>query len=144
MQGFPCRLVGSDPDRPGGEPADSWDHLKSLLRSHRCFIHTSSQQADEGYDLALLEAMAIGMPVVSTVSPNSPVRDGVSGFVSDDIAYLRDGVRRLLADRELAVQMGQEARHRVLQEFTLKRFILSWQAALEAASEGWSRVAGAS
>jgi len=139
VDGFPWRLVGSNPDRAGAERTRNWDHLKSLLRTHRFFIHTASRGSEEGHDLALLEAMATGMPVVSTASPNSPVSDGISGFVSDDIGHLKDGIRRLLADRELAVRMGQEARNTVLQDFSQKRFLRAWQEALEAAKDGWAR-----
>ena len=142
VESFPWRLVGANPGRAGAEQARSWDHLKSLLRTHRFFIHAASRKAEEGCDLALLEAMATGMPVVSTANPNSPVSDGVSGFISDDLAHLRDGIRRLLADRELAVRMGQQARNKVLQDFSLQRFLLAWREALEAAEESWARARG--
>jgi D-inositol-3-phosphate glycosyltransferase len=68
----------------------------------------------ESFGLVALEAQACGCPVVaSTVSGlRSVVRDEVSGYLIDqhDAAAYAERIGRLLADRELAEQMGRRGR----------------------------------
>src|SRR5258705_7418085 len=65
----------------------------------------------ESFGLVALEAQACGCPVVASgVSGlRSVVRDEVSGYLIDvhDAAAYAERIGRLLADRELAEQMGR-------------------------------------
>jgi D-inositol-3-phosphate glycosyltransferase len=67
----------------------------------------------ESFGLVGLEAQACGCPVVASDVPGlrSVVRDGVSGYLidGDDPAEYADRIGRLLADHELAQQMGRRA-----------------------------------
>jgi len=60
-----------------------------------------------------LEAQACGCPVVASDVPGlrSVIRDAVSGYLiqGDDPAEYADRIGRLLADPELARQMGRRA-----------------------------------
>jgi glycosyltransferase involved in cell wall biosynthesis len=78
----------------------------------------------EGMSLAVLEAMASGLPVITT--PNGPaevVRDGVDGFIVPirDVDAIADRLDRLRADPELRMYMGRNARMRA-REFTWSRY----------------------
>jgi glycosyltransferase involved in cell wall biosynthesis len=68
----------------------------------------------EGSPNAVLEAMAAGLPVVATRTGGLPdmVTDGEGGYLvpSRDVDALTSAVRRLAADRELAVRMGAHNR----------------------------------
>lgn len=70
----------------------------------------------EGMPNSLLEAMAMGMPVVSTDcpcgGPRTVIRDGENGFlipVGDEDA-LADRICRLIEDKELARSFGEKAK----------------------------------
>ncbi len=70
----------------------------------------------EGMPNSLLEAMAMGMPVVSTDcpcgGPKAVINDGENGFlipVGDEDA-LADRINRLIEDKELAKRFGVNAR----------------------------------
>ncbi|WP_130472171.1 glycosyltransferase family 4 protein [Candidatus Magnetaquicoccus inordinatus] len=130
---LPVRLVGHNPEFPGVAPADNWDHLKSLLQSHRFYIHTADQQQEDGYNMAVLEAMAAGLPVLGNRHHSSPIIDGVSGYLSDDPQELAQRARELLADRELALRMGAAARRTVQEKFSLQRFATRLQQAINSA-----------
>ena len=129
----PLTLVGNNPDITESQPADDWNHLRRLLRSHRFYVHTSQADLEDGYNLALLEAMGTGLPVVTTQSPTSPVIDGQSGFISNDVNYLRWGIQQLLADRDMAGRMGEIGRQTVLQRFSVAKFLEHWHEAIHEA-----------
>jgi hypothetical protein len=135
VKGTPFRLVGHNPDVPGCEASRGWDQLRDIYRSHRAYVHTADPALEDGYNLALIEAMATGMPVVTTVAPDSPVVDGDNGFSGTDPAALNEAARTLLDDRDLAIQMGARARESVLDQFSLDAFVGSWKKAIERARE---------
>jgi hypothetical protein len=135
--GIPMHLVGLNPDMPGVEPARSWDDLKQLLRSRRFYAHTADARYEDGYNLAMLEAMAAGMPVLGNDHPTSPISHGVSGFLSGDPEQLRACARRLIEDRGLARKMGEEARRTVAERFHASRFKEGFSRSIETARRTW-------
>jgi len=78
----------------------------------------------EALGLVLLEAGALGVPVVATAVGGVPevVEDGVTGLLVPpcDPAALARAVTQLLRDPERARAMGEAARERVEREFTLE------------------------
>ena len=119
---LPIQIVGHNPDMPGVEPACNWNHLKEMLSSHRFYIHTADSRFEDGYNMATLEAMAAGMPIIGNRHPTSPVEHGISGFLSDDPDELRSYARMLLADRDLAIRMGEAACKTAQKRFPLSKF----------------------
>ncbi len=122
FEGIPVTLVGHNPDLPGVQAADDWDHLKATLRSHRFYIHTADPDLEAGYNMATAEAMAAGLPVLGNRHPTSPIKHGVSGFLSDNPKELKRYARMLLEDRDLAHLMGRRARQTIIERFSLARF----------------------
>jgi glycosyltransferase involved in cell wall biosynthesis len=92
------------------------------------------------FPIALLEAMALGKPVVSTAVGGIPemLVDGVSGFVvpPDDVDALASRMLMLLRDRELRRRMGQAARERLVETFSLDGFVHRMFGAFDAAMAG--------
>lgn len=71
----------------------------------------------EGMPLVVLEAMACGLPIVTT--PNGAgdiVRNGVEGFIipTRDVDAIVESLERLKSDPELRLWMGRNARKRAL------------------------------
>jgi glycosyltransferase involved in cell wall biosynthesis len=81
----------------------------------------------EAFGLVLIEAMAAGVPVVSTASDGvlDIVVDGESGLLvpPQDVAALERAVLRLLASPELRSRLGMAGRRRVEQLFTAERAV---------------------
>jgi hypothetical protein len=137
FDGISVRLVGHNPNMPGVRAADSWDHLKRILHSHRFYIHTANPELEDGYNMASLEAMAAGLPVLSNRHPTSPIEHGVSGFLSDNPAELRKYANMLLEDKILATMMGKEAQKRVVEQFSMTRFKEAFLKSIETARHKW-------
>jgi len=135
--GVPVTLVGHNPDRPGVEAARNWDHLKTILQSHRFYVHLADPRFEGGYNMAMAEAMAAGLPVLGNRHPTSPIRHGLTGFLSDEPRELRHYAQILLEDRELAEMMGQQARQTVIERFSLVRFRHSFLRSIEIARRKW-------
>lgn len=90
----------------------------------------------EGMPNALLEAMAMGLPVIVTDASPGPleyVEDNVSGLVvpAEDTGSLAGAMDRLMADRELAARLGDEGRRRVLADTALPRVLATWASVLD-------------
>lgn len=78
----------------------------------------------DGIPVALMEAMAMGLPVVSTPLSGIPelIEDGISGVLvpEKDEAALADALQRLLADAPLRAALGRRARQRIEERFDIR------------------------
>jgi glycosyltransferase involved in cell wall biosynthesis len=74
----------------------------------------------EGFSMAVLEAMACGLPVLLTPGCNFPevVEAGAGMVVPREIGALGEALRALLIDGERRVSMGRLARELVQERFT--------------------------
>lgn len=104
--------------------ARSPDQVLDELRAADLFLHTSTS---EGISNAVLEAMACGLPVVTTDAGGmgEAVRDGVDGFVVAvrDHRSCARALGRLAADAPLRARMGRSGRQRVIERFRLDQQI---------------------
>lgn len=95
------------------------DTKKLRLRTSGVYVLPSYS---EGLPMSVLEAMAAGLPIISTPVGGIPeaVTDGVEGFLVQpgDVEALADRIGRLLADPELARRMGEAARRKVETTFS--------------------------
>lgn len=84
---------------------------------------TAKDGNQEGIPVALMEAMAMGLPVVSTYHSGIPelVEDGISGYLvpERDIEALKTRLRQLVQKPESWLTMGTAGRQKVEQEFDL-------------------------
>ncbi len=103
-----------------GERRDAPD----LMRTFDCYVLSS---VIEGMPNALLEAMALGRPVVTTSAGGSAevVVDGESGLVvpPGDAEALADAVLRVLVDPALAARLGAAGQRRAREHFSLEAML---------------------
>ena len=107
-----CVLVGS------------FDSVDDLLAAAELFVLPSYE---EGMSLALLEAMAAGLPIVASDIPGNRavVTDGQHGMLvkPGQPGELAAAINKLLDDRDLANHYGSAARKRVEQHFSLQAML---------------------
>lgn len=135
---IPIRIVGRNPEIPGALPAASHEELLNYYKTHRFFVHTAAHTLEDGYNMAMAEAMAAGMPVIGNAHPTSPIVNGKNGFLAQTPAELAARAELLLKDRELARQLGAAARETILRMFPVAQFIQNLECALTVAERAWS------
>jgi glycosyltransferase involved in cell wall biosynthesis len=106
--------------------------VPALLANADIFVLPSDW---EGVSMALLEAMAAGLPVVATSVGGTPevVMDGVTGFLVPprDPEALAGALSRLLLDPDLRQRMGQAGRQRAFDHFNILHTVHQTQALYE-------------
>jgi glycosyltransferase involved in cell wall biosynthesis len=99
------------------------DNVRDWLAGFDLFVNSSTS---EGLSLTILEAMAMGLPVVATRVGGTPevVSEGCGRLVAPrDAAGLADAIRALASDASLRRTMGEASRRRVEERFTLERML---------------------
>lgn len=95
----------------------------------RIFTLTSNT---EGMPNSIMEAMALGIPVVSTDcpcgGPATLIEDGVNGLLVPvgDAFALSDAFRKILSDAEYAEKMGENA-HNITKELNPEKVNSEWE-----------------
>ncbi len=139
---FDCHLVGEGPLRAdverrvalaglgreihlhGGLPRPAVAALLSRADAAVLASHPTPRGKREGIPVALMEAMAAGLPVVATAISGIPelVQAGLTGFLvpSGEPVALADAFARLAADPTLRARMGSAGRARVTRLFNLR------------------------
>ncbi len=136
--GLPVTLIGENKEF-GTTAAASWDALKAAFAEHRFFIHTADPRYEDGYNMASIEAMAAGLPVIGNRHPSSPIKHGVNGYLARTPEELRGYAERLLADEALARRLGTEAQSTVARHFTPARFRIGLLGAIDTARRKFAR-----
>lgn len=126
-QGLPVSPVG---DTPGlSESAKNTDDLIEKYRHAAVFLNTSLWSP---VPMALLEAMAVGVPIVTTATCMMPdiIQNGTNGFITNDPKELRQSLIAILQNPELGREMGEKGRQTVIDMFGLDRFVSEWNEVL--------------
>jgi glycosyltransferase involved in cell wall biosynthesis len=128
-QRVPLDLVGMQAEQVGGigevQPRD----VARFASRYRFFFHPVRWTS---LGLAVLEAMAIGMPIVGVATTElvTVVENGVSGYVSTDLDELVAAMQRLIDDPRHAHELGDKARAVAAERFGIDRFVRDWNDAL--------------
>lgn len=103
--------------------------VRRLLATADAFLLTS---VSEGIPVTIIEAMAAGVPVVSTAvgGITEIIEDGVTGLLAParDSDRLATALARLAADRELCRRLSQAARLRAETQFSEQQMVESYAA----------------
>ncbi|HEV2128729.1 MAG TPA: glycosyltransferase family 4 protein [Thermomicrobiales bacterium] len=124
----PIQLAGFGNDGLDGLGDIPYSRLHRTMAEYR-FLFSPCRYTS--LPLAVIEALTIGMPVVALATTELPdvIRNGVHGYLSNDLDELIAGMRRLIDDPDHARELGANARELAAQRFGLDRFARDWDAA---------------
>jgi glycosyltransferase involved in cell wall biosynthesis len=116
--------------------AGGQDDVAPWMRAFDIFALPST--GNEGVPQALAQAMACGLPVVTTPvgSISELVRDGETGLLvpPGDAGALADGIVRILNDPGLAKRLAEAGRNHVMTRFTATAMLDAMEAVLRKAT----------
>jgi glycosyltransferase involved in cell wall biosynthesis len=98
-------------------------HGEALAETYRGAMMFVLPSDEEGLGIVILEAMATGLPVVSTASggPEAAVVHGVSGFLTPvrDQSALESAMEKLIAEPAVRDAFGKEGRRIAEEKFSI-------------------------
>jgi glycosyltransferase involved in cell wall biosynthesis len=140
---FRCEIIGEGPleqelreeiarhdlqhcvELPGAKPQHE---IREHLAAASVFVLPSVIDPDGGMDnlpTVIMEAMAAGLPVVSTSIGGIPemVMPNETGFLvpPGDVAALGDAIERVISDRSLAQKLGHAGYERAQRLFSIEK-----------------------
>jgi glycosyltransferase involved in cell wall biosynthesis len=105
------------------------DDVKELMQRMTLFVLPSLTEA---FPVALLEAMALGVPTVATEVAGVPeiITDGETGVLvpPGDVGALSRAMDRVLSDSDLAGSLGERGRESVTSRFTKEKMLREMRA----------------
>lgn len=139
------RLVEASPQPGRLHACGHRDDVLSLVAASQATVLPAIKR--EGLPKTVIESMALGVPPIVTATGGSPelVEPGQSGLVvpPGDAAALAAAINELATDRQRAQAMGQRARERLAERFTLDASIDAheklYEELLREAPRRWSR-----
>lgn len=114
--------------------------LKVAYRRHRVYFYTGTYPAS--YTLNFIEAMMTGIPVVAigkqladlkifhdtdTYEVESIIKNGINGYVSNNITDLREYLELLLNNPEQAQRVGEAGRETAIELFGKEKIKEEWR-----------------
>lgn len=123
---IPLDLIGMNSKEFGGIGEVPLPQLPSFLSDYRFFFNPIRYTS---LGLSVCEAMMLGMPVVgmATTEMVTVIENNVSGFIDTDPFKLIKKMEMLLQNKDLAIEMGKEAKRTAEQRFNIRRFTAEWE-----------------
>ena len=124
---LPIQIIGNNPGIDGSLRPEGFANFQELLTRARIYLYTIRQPWGDGYNTAMLEAMAMGMAVVTVANPSSPIQHGVNGLVGHHAGELKEHLRFLLDHPEVVDRLGSAAQKTIEQCFSMSTFVSGWE-----------------
>lgn len=124
--GNPYMMIGQSGNMYCNEP-----QMLEQFRKHRLFLNIEIFTST--FSIASMEAMMTGMPIICNdiESTGEAIRNGVEGYISNNLDFLKKKTRDLLNDHAMAKELGNNAREMAKIKFGKKQFNMAWNDLLD-------------
>lgn len=107
-----------------------WTELVQTYQSACCYLNLL-RPPENAFNLATLEAMAGGCPIVTLPHPNSPFTHEETALVCETPAEFETAIDRLAEDRALRERLSEASRELATTRFDMDRFSNQWERRLD-------------
>ncbi len=122
----PLKIIGNNPGTKGAITPKSYKDFVNAFTSRNVYVFTITQPWGDGYNTAMLEAMNLGMAIISLKNPSSPIEHKKNGLLAGDTKELQECIDYLTANPDMIKVFGLEAQKTVNKRFSLEKFKASW------------------
>jgi hypothetical protein len=121
----PLDLVGMQAEEMGGLGEVPLPELPAFAARYRFFFHPMRYTS---LGLAALEAMMVGIPIVSLATTEivTVIENGVNGYTDTNIRGLIARMQTLIDDPDAAHRLSEGARRTAQERFSIGRFVADW------------------
>ena len=119
-------LIGQNPSVPDAITPSSRTEFGEELRKYQIFVFLLQFPWEDGYNLAVLEAMQSGMAVISMEHPTTLIEQGKNGFLCKSPEEMANRIKELQSNPDLARQFGERSKEIVAEKFSTTKFVDSW------------------
>ncbi|MCA2960380.1 MAG: glycosyltransferase family 4 protein [Silvanigrellales bacterium] len=126
----PLRIIGNNPDLAGATVPKDFPHFVKLFSECSIYLYTVRRPFGDGYNTSMLEAMLLGMPIVSVPNPSSPLRHNENGLIGNTVEEIVGHIETLRKNSDLREKLGAAARKTVEERFSKTSFLSAWKKAL--------------
>jgi len=127
---FSIEIIGKNPGIDGATQPKDFQEFRQIFSSHRIYLYTIKYPYGDGYNTAMLEAMKMGMAIVTVENPSSPIVHGDNGLVFRNLAEAIACLRALLNDQAFVDTLGRRAKEYVDECFSQEAFVQGWKSVL--------------
>ena len=119
-------ILGRNPEVKNSYSFKSYEDFQKALSTYSIYIYPIERPYGDGYNLGLIEAMSMGMAVITVSNPLSPIIHQQNGLIAKDLSELKKHFHYLLSNPTILSQMGQEAKETVSERFGQNLFLQKW------------------
>lgn len=130
----PIHVVGRNPGISFSKTPKDFADFQSIVTGYRIYLYTIKMPWGDGYNTAMLEAMRMGMAIVTVENPSSPIKHGKNGLIGKTEDQLLEHINKLRGDPELIDTLGRAAQETIRERFSEKNFIDTWQSVINKAA----------
>lgn len=121
-EGLNLKIVGKNNESIDGKRAKSYDDLIKYYLNSKVLIHFADPKYEDGYNLSVLEALSVGMPVITRNIKSSP--NAVFANISNP-EEARDLLMKILEER---LEINPiKIKENATDEFSIEKFISKWK-----------------
>ena len=130
-QHHPVLIIGNNQGLKNAIKPGNYGEFAELFSKGKIYLYTIKQPFGDGYNTAMLEAMSLGIPIVTVENPSSPVKHNVNGLVGKDADELIAHISTLLTDETKRRNLGLNAKTTIERKFSHDKFVSHWKSLIE-------------
>jgi glycosyltransferase involved in cell wall biosynthesis len=125
-QKVPLTIIGNNPLIDGAIVPKLRSEFIKAFRTARIYVYAIRAPYNDGYNLAMLEAMAMGMAIVTIEHPSSPIVHKYNGLIGKNVDDIVDHIRMLIKNPSMTDELGRHAQETVFKRFPEQDFLNKW------------------